>query len=148
MIPMTTHAVSPPTPKMVLAKKSGSGIKISKMTVWWASNRQNRYQSGERSLTKAAEDHAAKRKALSSETGSRSGSKAMMGPSSSTAECASVKLCPFSDPFSTVFSSLYSTPLVTVGTGALIFNARVDSKSKSSGHCVRVNSAQSQSQEK
>jgi hypothetical protein len=135
IIPMTTHAVSPCTPKMVLAKKSGSGIKISMITVWWASNRQNRYQCGERSLTKATEDHAAKRNALSSATGSRSGSGAMI-PSSSTAECASMEPCPFSDPFSNAFSSLYSTPLVPVGTGALIFNARLDSKSKSSGHCA------------
>ena len=39
MIPMTTHAVSPRTPKMVLAKKSGSGIKMSMITVWWVLNR-------------------------------------------------------------------------------------------------------------
>jgi hypothetical protein len=36
-------------------------------------------ERGERSQTKAAEDHAAKRKALSSETGSRSGSVVMIG---------------------------------------------------------------------
>lgn len=33
MIPMTTHAVSPRTPKMVLAKKSGPGIKMSMIRV-------------------------------------------------------------------------------------------------------------------
>ena len=36
-------------------------------------------RAGERSQTKAAEDHAAKRKALSSDTGSRSGSVMMIG---------------------------------------------------------------------
>lgn len=92
-------------------------------------------ERGERLQTKAAEDHAAKRKALSSETGSRSGSVVMIGPSSSTV-CASVETCPFSGSFSNVFSSSDSTPLVTLGAAALIFNARVDSKSKSSGHCA------------
>jgi hypothetical protein len=93
-------------------------------------------ERGERVQTKAAEDHAAKRKALSSATGSRSGSVVIIGLSSSTASCASMETCPFSGSFSNVFSSSDSTPLVTLGAAVLIFNARVDSKSKSSGHCA------------
>lgn len=87
---------------------------------------------GDKSQTRATEDHAAKRKAVLSEAGSRSGSGTM--PSSSTTECISAEPRSFSDPFSSVLSSPYGPD--TLGTLALTFNARVDSKSKSSGHCV------------
>lgn len=42
---MTTHAVSPLTPKIVLAKKSGRGIKMSMITVWQASTHQDQYDT-------------------------------------------------------------------------------------------------------
>ena len=86
---------------------------------------------GDKTQTRATEDHAAKRKAMSSSTGSRSGSGTM--PSSFT-ECISAEPRSFSDPFSSVLSSPYGPD--TLGTLTLTFNARVDSKSKSSGHCV------------
>lgn len=80
----------------------------------------------DKAQTKATEDHAAKRKASLSEAGSRSGSGAT--PSSSTTECSS------GVPGSSDFSSPYGPD--TLGTLVLTFNARVDSKSKSSGYCV------------
>jgi len=86
---------------------------------------------GDKTQTRATEDHAAKRKAVSSETGSRSGSGTM--PPSSMTECISAEPRSFSDPFSSVLSSPYGPDTLTL---TLTFNARVDSKSKSSGHCV------------
>jgi hypothetical protein len=140
IIPMTTHAVSPPTPKMVLAKKSGSGTRMSRTRVYGTKLLElidmRDAGGGERLRTRTADDHAAKRNALSSETGSRSGSGSRPLASSFTAECVSAQPSSFSDTFSEsfVFSSLYG--LATVETGTRTFNARVDTKSKSSGHCL------------